>query len=116
MDNSNFFHFLASVPGNEGHDELQDLSYQELGIAKLSGFCEWLSLHPFLAVSDDAVYSDMDLNSQKMIIFAHHHKVLDRVQVIYFLKVSVVHCMDYLLLSSLSSNYDPATLCVSCSL
>ncbi|KAI9117591.1 hypothetical protein K1719_011757 [Acacia pycnantha] len=47
------------------------LSYQELGIAKLSGFREWLSLHPVVAGSE---------NASKMIIFAHHHKVLDRVQ------------------------------------
>jgi len=48
------------------------LSYQELGIAKLSGFREWLSLHPIVAGSE---------NASKMIIFAHHHKVLDGVQV-----------------------------------
>ncbi|KAF7806233.1 DNA annealing helicase and endonuclease ZRANB3 [Senna tora] len=47
------------------------LSYQELGIAKLSGFCEWLSLHPVVVESE---------NASKMIIFAHHHKVLDGVQ------------------------------------
>ncbi|XP_054821419.1 uncharacterized protein LOC129320183 isoform X2 [Prosopis cineraria] len=47
------------------------LSYQELGIAKLSGFREWLSLHPVTAESESA---------SKMIIFAHHHKVLDGVQ------------------------------------
>ncbi|KAH1126757.1 hypothetical protein AAZX31_06G189900 [Glycine max] len=48
------------------------LSYQELGIAKLSGFREWLALHPIIAGSE---------NASKMIIFAHHHKVLDGVQV-----------------------------------
>ncbi|KAI5410188.1 hypothetical protein KIW84_055606 [Lathyrus oleraceus] len=48
------------------------LTNQELGIAKLSGFCEWLSFHPLIAGSD---------NAPKMIIFAHHHKVLDGVQV-----------------------------------
>ncbi|KAL2340723.1 hypothetical protein Fmac_008663 [Flemingia macrophylla] len=47
------------------------LSYQELGIAKLSGFYEWLALHPIIEVSE---------NASKMIIFAHHHKVLDGVQ------------------------------------
>ncbi|KAK7411371.1 hypothetical protein VNO78_02804 [Psophocarpus tetragonolobus] len=47
------------------------LSYQELGIAKLSGFREWLALHPIIAGSE---------NASKMIIFAHHHKVLDGVQ------------------------------------
>jgi len=48
------------------------LSYQELGIAKLSGFREWLALHPIVSGSE---------NASKMIIFAHHHKVLDGVQV-----------------------------------
>ncbi|XP_014496159.2 SWI/SNF-related matrix-associated actin-dependent regulator of chromatin subfamily A-like protein 1 isoform X2 [Vigna radiata var. radiata] len=47
------------------------LSYQELGIAKLSGFREWLALHPIVAGSE---------NASKMIIFAHYHKVLDGVQ------------------------------------
>ncbi|RHN66007.1 putative calcium/calmodulin-dependent protein kinase chromatin remodeling SNF2 family [Medicago truncatula] len=47
------------------------LTYQELGIAKLSGFREWLSFHPLIAGSE---------NASKMIIFAHHHKVLDGVQ------------------------------------
>ncbi|XP_027368431.1 DNA annealing helicase and endonuclease ZRANB3 [Abrus precatorius] len=47
------------------------LSYQELGIAKLSGFREWLSLHPLIAGSE---------NASKMIIFAHHLKVLDGIQ------------------------------------
>ncbi|KAL9314257.1 hypothetical protein ACSQ67_019709 [Phaseolus vulgaris] len=47
------------------------LSYQELGIAKLSGFREWLALHPIVSGSE---------NASKMIIFAHHHKVLDGVQ------------------------------------
>ncbi|KAG8652420.1 hypothetical protein MANES_06G087800v8 [Manihot esculenta] len=56
------------------------LSYQELGIAKLSGFCEWLSIQPLISESDGAAELDVNTNSQKMIIFAHHHKVLDGVQ------------------------------------
>ncbi|MED6194350.1 hypothetical protein PIB30_027738 [Stylosanthes scabra] len=56
----------------ENSDELDgDLSVQELGIAKLSGFREWLSLHPLIAGSEC---------SKKMIIFAHHIKVLDGIQ------------------------------------
>ncbi|KAI4343927.1 hypothetical protein L6164_011216 [Bauhinia variegata] len=47
------------------------LSLQELGIAKLSGLREWLSIHPLIAEPDSA---------SKMIIFAHHHKVLDGIQ------------------------------------
>jgi hypothetical protein len=61
------------------------LSYQELGVAKLSGFCEWLSIHPLVAQSDDAKDLDLHYSSHKMIIFAHHRKVLDGVQVRLFL-------------------------------
>lgn len=56
------------------------LSYQELGIAKLSGFCEWLSIHPLISESDGVGKLDVNHSSQKMIIFAHHLKVLDGVQ------------------------------------
>ncbi|KAK2655549.1 hypothetical protein Ddye_008601 [Dipteronia dyeriana] len=59
---------------------LGKLSYQELGIAKLSGFCEWLSIHPFIAESDGAAELDLTPRSSKMLIFAHHHKVLDGIQ------------------------------------
>ncbi|KAJ6761440.1 DNA ANNEALING HELICASE AND ENDONUCLEASE ZRANB3 FAMILY MEMBER [Salix koriyanagi] len=57
------------------------LSYQELGIAKLSGFCEWLSIHPL--ISDGVAKLDANHSAQKMIIFAHHLKVLDGVQDIF---------------------------------
>ncbi|KAJ6375493.1 hypothetical protein OIU77_000475 [Salix suchowensis] len=57
------------------------LSYQELGIAKLSGFCEWLSIHPL--ISDGVAKLDANHSAQKMIIFAHHLKVLDGVQGIH---------------------------------
>ncbi|KAG7954971.1 hypothetical protein I3843_11G048400 [Carya illinoinensis] len=56
------------------------LSYQELGIAKLSGFREWLSIHPLVAESDSTEVLDLHSSSHKMIIFAHHHKVLDGIQ------------------------------------
>ncbi|KAJ4960943.1 hypothetical protein NE237_020853 [Protea cynaroides] len=59
---------------------LRHLSYQELGIAKLSGFCNWFSIHPIVTDTEAARNSDMDFNSHKMIIFAHHHAVLDRIQ------------------------------------
>lgn len=57
------------------------LSHQEVGIAKLSGFCEWLSFHPIIAEMDADENMEKSISSHKMIIFAHHHKVLDRVQV-----------------------------------
>ncbi|KDO54572.1 hypothetical protein CISIN_1g001912mg [Citrus sinensis] len=59
---------------------LGKISYQELGIAKLSGFREWLSIHPVIAESDGAADIDVNPRSNKMIIFAHHLKVLDGVQ------------------------------------
>ncbi|KAM1081096.1 hypothetical protein EV1_015507 [Malus domestica] len=56
------------------------LSYQELGIAKLAGFREWLSIHPLIGESDGVVNLESDSSSHKMLIFAHHHKVLDGLQ------------------------------------
>ncbi|XP_050223840.1 uncharacterized protein LOC126673653 isoform X2 [Mercurialis annua] len=56
------------------------LSYQELGIAKLPGFRDWLCIHPLILELDSVAELDVNPISQKMIIFAHHHKVLDRVQ------------------------------------
>ncbi|KAJ4841441.1 hypothetical protein Tsubulata_009085 [Turnera subulata] len=58
----------------------RQLSNQELGIAKLHGFREWLSIHPVILEPDGEEELDVNPSSQKMIIFAHHHKVLDGVQ------------------------------------
>ncbi|POO01949.1 SNF2 domain-containing protein / helicase domain-containing protein / HNH endonuclease domain-containing protein [Trema orientale] len=65
--------------GGDSHIPGQ-LSHQELGVAKLSGFCEWLSIHPLIADPDGATNLDSNSSSHKMIIFAHHHKVLNGVQ------------------------------------
>ncbi|XP_024170416.1 DNA annealing helicase and endonuclease ZRANB3 isoform X3 [Rosa chinensis] len=74
---------------SEHLDELNDsmgcciskqLSHQELGIAKLAGFREWLSIHPVIAEADGVAKLESDSSSHKMLIFAHHHKVLDGVQ------------------------------------
>lgn len=54
---------------------------QELAMAKLSGFREWLSIHPVIAEPDADEDTERNSSSHKMIIFAHHHKVLDAVQV-----------------------------------
>ncbi|XP_073123529.1 uncharacterized protein [Henckelia pumila] len=51
-----------------------------LGIAKLPGFFEWLSLHPIMAELDEVENNEGSSGSHKMIIFAFHHKVLDGVQ------------------------------------
>ncbi|RVW83348.1 DNA annealing helicase and endonuclease ZRANB3 [Vitis vinifera] len=63
------------------HSSSKKLSNQQLGIAKLSGFLEWLSFHPIVADSDGVASLDMKPRCLKMIIFAHHLKVLDGIQV-----------------------------------
>lgn len=81
------FHFLF-LSESGGCCRSKKLSYQELGIAKLSGFCEWLSIHPLISESDGVAKLDVNHSSQKMIIFAHHLKVLDGVQVRCFYQFS----------------------------
>ena len=71
---------LLSESGG-AHSSSKKLSYQQLGIAKLSGFLEWLAIHPIFADSDGVANLDMKPSCHKMIIFAHHHKVLDGIQV-----------------------------------
>ncbi|XP_072981422.1 uncharacterized protein [Typha angustifolia] len=56
------------------------LSPQEIGIAKLSEFREWFFNHSTIGISDSDNSLDMGLDTQKMIIFAHHLKVLDGIQ------------------------------------
>ena len=70
------------------------LSFHELGVAKLSGFREWFSIHPIISETDGLMDLDLKTDSQKMIIFAHHHKVLDGVQV----RFSLISSMKFLLL------------------
>ncbi|EOY21978.1 SNF2 domain-containing protein / helicase domain-containing protein / HNH endonuclease domain-containing protein, putative isoform 1 [Theobroma cacao] len=75
----------ASENLEENHDgerfcNSRELSYQELGVAKLRGFREWFSIHPLIAKSDAIEELDPNSSSHKMIIFAHHHKVLDGIQ------------------------------------
>ncbi|WCJ35882.1 SWI/SNF-related matrix-associated actin-dependent regulator of chromatin subfamily A-like protein 1 [Euphorbia peplus] len=71
---------LKDDASGESGTKSSELSYQELGIAKLPAFREWFLIHPLFAESDDIEELDVDPNSKKMIIFAHHHKVLDGVQ------------------------------------
>ncbi|KAE9467234.1 hypothetical protein C3L33_00885, partial [Rhododendron williamsianum] len=61
-------------------ESLRILSWQQIGIAKLSGFLKWLSMHPIFAESDGVDNLELGISSHKMIIFAHHHKVMDGVQ------------------------------------
>ena len=55
------------------------LTGQEIGIAKLRGFQEWLLNNSIFASRE----SLDDTRQEKMIIFAHHLKVLDSVQVTF---------------------------------
>ncbi|CAD6340652.1 unnamed protein product [Miscanthus lutarioriparius] len=59
----------------------RNLTPQEIGIAKLSGFSEWFSNH-FIVDGFGANHNlDPQSSCQKTIIFAHHLKVLDGIQV-----------------------------------
>lgn len=80
------------IPGNR---TLKSLSDKEIGLAKLSGFREWFSNHFILREPEDASTLEVGLNSQKMIIFGHHLKVLDEVQVNHM-------AQDFLLLTLIS--------------
>ncbi|CAD6344033.1 unnamed protein product [Miscanthus lutarioriparius] len=64
----------------------RNLTPQEIGIAKLSGFSEWFSNH-FIMDGFGANHNlDPQSSCQKTIIFAHHLKVLDGIQV----KVAII--------------------------
>ncbi|CAI0560430.1 unnamed protein product [Linum tenue] len=72
---------ISESPGvGRKSSKSSELSLQELGIAKLPGFREWLSIHPLISEADGSTQLDANPGSQKMIIFAHHLKVLDGVQ------------------------------------
>lgn len=73
--------FLGFFSDNDYKRTPNLLSDQEIGIAKLSGFREWFSNHLIIRESEDATSLDMGFRSQKTIIFAHHLKVLDGIQV-----------------------------------
>ncbi|CAA7026960.1 unnamed protein product [Microthlaspi erraticum] len=70
------------APESDKDNQLcRKLSYQQLGVAKLTAFRQWLSLHPLISESDYTPEEiDGDTSSTKMVIFAHHHKVLDGIQ------------------------------------
>lgn len=78
---TNFHLFLGFFSGNDCKRTPNLLSDQEIGVAKLSGFREWFSNHLIIRESEDAASLDMGFGSQKTIIFAHHLKVLDGIQV-----------------------------------
>ncbi|KAL6656905.1 hypothetical protein ACP70R_004685 [Stipagrostis hirtigluma subsp. patula] len=61
----------------------RDLSPQEIGIAKISGFSEWFSNHFIMNGFPANDNLDPQSSCQKTIIFAHHLKVLDGVHLDY---------------------------------
>ncbi|KAF6171727.1 hypothetical protein GIB67_007248 [Kingdonia uniflora] len=77
---ANKFVFSLISDNTERHRNPRQLSFQELGIAKLSGFREWLSIHPIIAEREHPGSMNMNLKTHKMLVFAHHLKVLDGVQ------------------------------------
>lgn len=73
------FFFLSDDTACSG--ALRELYDEALGIAKLPGFYEWLSVHPIITELDGEEMMEASHSCHKMIIFAHHHIVLDGVQV-----------------------------------
>jgi hypothetical protein len=59
----------------------RNLTTQEIGIVKIPGFSEWFLNHFIMKEPADNGSLDSQSNCQKTIIFAHHLKVLDGVQV-----------------------------------
>lgn len=59
---------------------VKNLSYQEIGLAKLQSFEDWLLKNTIFADSEDADPVGKDTNTQKMVVFGHHLKVLDGIQ------------------------------------
>lgn len=75
---------------------LKDLSPQEIGIAKLSGFSEWFSNNCITSEEPDSdVDVDMQYGPQKTIIFGHHLKVLDGIQVAFLLVTLAILYFDF---------------------
>ncbi|MCO5601803.1 hypothetical protein L7F22_055928 [Adiantum nelumboides] len=71
---------IDHLPG-AGKVDTCAFSYQEIGVAKVRGVCEWLSNHPLLSDdSDDVSRVETDKRVPKILIFGHHLKVLDSLQ------------------------------------
>lgn len=72
---------IAEDGKNDGADgNSSKPSNQVIGIAKVSGFKEWLLMHPIITESDDDGNTESSQSSHKMIIFVHYHKVTDLLQ------------------------------------
>ncbi|XP_057831961.2 uncharacterized protein LOC131042656 isoform X2 [Cryptomeria japonica] len=56
------------------------LSFQEIGLAKLQSFEDWLLYHPIFADVEDIDAVDNVSSPQKMVVFGHHLRVLDGIQ------------------------------------
>ena len=77
-DNSEESEVVHDVP--QDSSSARSLGNQEIGITKLRGFREWLLNNSIFAscASSKPLFEN---TQKKMIIFAHHHKVLDGIQV-----------------------------------
>ncbi|XP_060205006.1 uncharacterized protein LOC132632894 isoform X1 [Lycium barbarum] len=88
FENLKFVAEDGQVESPEGVDDdtvycgaLRELYDEALGMAKLPGFYEWLKIHPIIKELDGEEMMEASCSCHKMIIFAHHHIVLDGVQV-----------------------------------
>ncbi|XP_059303669.1 uncharacterized protein LOC132055726 isoform X3 [Lycium ferocissimum] len=87
FENLKFVAEDVQVESPEGVDDdtgccgrLRELYDEALGLAKLPGFYEWLKIHPIIKELDGEETMEASCSCHKMIIFAHHHIVLDGVQ------------------------------------
>ncbi|OEL35842.1 hypothetical protein BAE44_0003138 [Dichanthelium oligosanthes] len=79
--NRSFQLFLLLWSDDSCKKSPRHLTLQEIGIAKLSGFGKWFSNHFIMNGLGDNHNLDPQSSCQKTIIFAHHLKVLDGIQV-----------------------------------
>ncbi|EEC82393.1 hypothetical protein OsI_26740 [Oryza sativa Indica Group] len=79
---AHFLVFPFHLPTADGCKKSpRNLTTQEIGIVKIPGFSEWFLNHFIMKEPADNGSLDSQSNCQKTIIFAHHLKVLDGVQV-----------------------------------
>ncbi|KAL8467053.1 hypothetical protein ACS0TY_035947 [Phlomoides rotata] len=72
---------MSGTRADSAMNEKLSKKLSALGLAKLPGLFEWLSIHPIMVEVDGEETTQESSSSQKMIIFASHHKVLDEVQI-----------------------------------
>lgn len=104
---AHFLVFPFHLPTADGCKKSpRNLTTQEIGIVKIPGFSEWFLNHFIMKEPADNGSLDSQSNCQKTIIFAHHLKVLDGVQVnsevsfLYFFCEFIMLCFSRLTIES----------------